>query len=486
MDAAADDPADDRRGPQPSYQRPGPLHRSAGHRQPGDPRAVVASTRGRSSRPAPSTTWRWRSTPVPSVATRPRSCWPWPATPGCVFSIDSDAHAPGQLDFLVLGCERAEEAGIEADRIVNTWPRRAPPGVGSEVVWSPCPSLAVEVRRSKRRRRTVSAYRDGERIVVLIPASFSEDDEAEWVRTMVARIERSEARAAADRRRPAGPGPRPERPLARRPGHAGLGALGVQPERPLGLLHARGPLDPALRAAAGDARLGRRLRDRPRARAPARARPRRPLLGVGRALPAGRQGQGLPARLVGGLADHPAGGVRGVAAGSEWSVRQSVLSRRAGRGRARPARAARARGRAASSTGHHRTSSDSSLTSGTTPGGATATNRTSRWCTVSPSSARSRHAAERHGVLAQLDRHRVEAAARAGRTPRPPRGWRRRRRLASPGSQWPPNWNHRRAFACRVSSTWLSSRSSTSVLAVRWSGRQLRRSPSGCASRWAT
>ncbi|WP_134741999.1 PHP domain-containing protein [Nocardioides sp. 503] len=42
---------------------------------------------------------------------------------GCLFSIDSDAHAPGQLDFLVLGCERAEAAGIEADRIVNTWPR---------------------------------------------------------------------------------------------------------------------------------------------------------------------------------------------------------------------------------------------------------------------------------------------------------------------------------------------------------------------------
>ena len=42
---------------------------------------------------------------------------------GCVFSIDSDAHAPGQLDFLVLGCERAEEAGIETSRIVNTWSR---------------------------------------------------------------------------------------------------------------------------------------------------------------------------------------------------------------------------------------------------------------------------------------------------------------------------------------------------------------------------
>lgn len=52
----------------------------------------------------------------------------------------------------------------------------------------------VEVRRSKRRRRTVSAYRDGERIVVLIPASLSRQEEAEWVRTMVARLERQERR----------------------------------------------------------------------------------------------------------------------------------------------------------------------------------------------------------------------------------------------------------------------------------------------------
>ena len=41
---------------------------------------------------------------------------------GCVFSIDSDAHAPGQLDYPLLGCERAEAAGIDAERIVNTWP----------------------------------------------------------------------------------------------------------------------------------------------------------------------------------------------------------------------------------------------------------------------------------------------------------------------------------------------------------------------------
>jgi predicted metal-dependent hydrolase len=54
----------------------------------------------------------------------------------------------------------------------------------------------VEVRRSKRRRRTVSAYRDGDRIVVLVPASLSRREEAEWVRTMVARLERSERRRA--------------------------------------------------------------------------------------------------------------------------------------------------------------------------------------------------------------------------------------------------------------------------------------------------
>ncbi|MXG91659.1 PHP domain-containing protein [Nocardioides sp. YIM 123512] len=41
---------------------------------------------------------------------------------GCLFSIDSDAHAPGQLDFIAYGAERAEAAGIEPERIVNTWP----------------------------------------------------------------------------------------------------------------------------------------------------------------------------------------------------------------------------------------------------------------------------------------------------------------------------------------------------------------------------
>jgi putative hydrolase len=41
---------------------------------------------------------------------------------GCLFSIDTDAHAPGQLDFLALGAERAAANGVPADRVVTTWP----------------------------------------------------------------------------------------------------------------------------------------------------------------------------------------------------------------------------------------------------------------------------------------------------------------------------------------------------------------------------
>lgn len=41
---------------------------------------------------------------------------------GCLFAIDSDAHAPGQLDMKAYGCERAERLGIPAERIVTTWP----------------------------------------------------------------------------------------------------------------------------------------------------------------------------------------------------------------------------------------------------------------------------------------------------------------------------------------------------------------------------
>jgi len=53
----------------------------------------------------------------------------------------------------------------------------------------------IEVRRSPRRRRTVNAYREGGRTIVLIPARFSADEERTWVDTMVRKL------AAGDKRR---------------------------------------------------------------------------------------------------------------------------------------------------------------------------------------------------------------------------------------------------------------------------------------------
>ncbi|MEV0280107.1 PHP domain-containing protein [Streptomyces sp. NPDC050610] len=43
---------------------------------------------------------------------------------GVLFAIDTDAHAPGQLDWQILGCARAEECGIPAERVINTWTAR--------------------------------------------------------------------------------------------------------------------------------------------------------------------------------------------------------------------------------------------------------------------------------------------------------------------------------------------------------------------------
>ncbi|MFE6909858.1 PHP domain-containing protein [Streptomyces erythrochromogenes] len=38
------------------------------------------------------------------------------------FAVDTDAHAPGQLDWQVLGCERAVECGVPTERVINAWP----------------------------------------------------------------------------------------------------------------------------------------------------------------------------------------------------------------------------------------------------------------------------------------------------------------------------------------------------------------------------
>ncbi|MET0626982.1 MAG: PHP domain-containing protein [Acidimicrobiia bacterium] len=41
---------------------------------------------------------------------------------GCKVSIDSDAHAVGQLEWQPYGCKRAADAGVDVDQVVNTWP----------------------------------------------------------------------------------------------------------------------------------------------------------------------------------------------------------------------------------------------------------------------------------------------------------------------------------------------------------------------------
>ena len=108
---------------QPARQRPRPLHRPAGRRAAAAParsrefdaEAVFeacarARHRGRDQLAAPS-----GCDPPDELIELARDL-------GCLFSIDSDAHAPGQLDMKAYGCERAERLGIPADRIVTTWP----------------------------------------------------------------------------------------------------------------------------------------------------------------------------------------------------------------------------------------------------------------------------------------------------------------------------------------------------------------------------
>jgi predicted metal-dependent hydrolase len=61
------------------------------------------------------------------------------------------------------------------------------------------PRTMVQVRRSTRRRRTVAAYRDGDTVVVLIPARFSAAEEREWVQKMLVRLDSRERRTRRGR-----------------------------------------------------------------------------------------------------------------------------------------------------------------------------------------------------------------------------------------------------------------------------------------------
>lgn len=83
----------------------------------------------------------------------------------------------GKEKWPLVGYRAAVDAQLEF--VVGAEPERAP---------------AVEVVRSARRRRTISAERVGDRIVVHIPARMSRAEEAEWVERMVGRVLAGEKR----------------------------------------------------------------------------------------------------------------------------------------------------------------------------------------------------------------------------------------------------------------------------------------------------
>ena len=70
-------------------------------------------------------------------------------------------------------------------------PRRAGSG---RTAATGVPQPPVRVVRSARRRKTVSAYREGDTVVVLLPARMSRHEEAHWVATMVERLGARERR----------------------------------------------------------------------------------------------------------------------------------------------------------------------------------------------------------------------------------------------------------------------------------------------------
>ena len=61
----------------------------------------------------------------------------------------------------------------------------------------PVSETRVEVRRSARRRRSVSAYRDGDLVVVMVPATMPAAEERRWVAEMLRRLERGALRRRA-------------------------------------------------------------------------------------------------------------------------------------------------------------------------------------------------------------------------------------------------------------------------------------------------
>src|SRR3954447_19928632 len=166
----------------------------------------------------------------------------------------------------------------------------------------------VDIRRSKRRKRTVSAYRDGERVVVLMPDRLSASEEARWVETMLARLEKQRSRSRvsdekllarahelACRHLPEVPEPASVRWVSNQNRRWGSCTPADRSIR-LSTRHPCEQTPPPVPPPAVHARLVGRLRPRPRAGPPRRALSQHGLLEAGPPLPQSRTRRRLPGR----------------------------------------------------------------------------------------------------------------------------------------------------------------------------------------------
>ena len=88
-----------------------------------------------------------------------------------------------------MSADPAHDIADQPARGTRTGEPGGPSRVGGPPVTGP-----VEVRRSARRRRTVSAYRDGDRTIVLLPARMSAAEEQRWVTVMLEKLAAQESR----------------------------------------------------------------------------------------------------------------------------------------------------------------------------------------------------------------------------------------------------------------------------------------------------
>ncbi|MBC6462009.1 M48 family metallopeptidase [Actinomadura sp. HBU206391] len=82
------------------------------------------------------------------------------------------------------------------DLVVSDLLKRGPPPVENAKFWVRFFIVPpnVEVRRSARRRRTVSAYRDGDKTIVMVPSRLSAAEEEQWIATILQRLAERERR----------------------------------------------------------------------------------------------------------------------------------------------------------------------------------------------------------------------------------------------------------------------------------------------------